>query len=373
MTTTVHARLADPLGVYLTTIPNYVQLHYVLRADPEGIGVCELTVPPGFDLTLFKVDGRIGIWRSINGRPPALDGDAIYLIRRMQFNPDNTTTVTAWHSKSLLQRRILAYYAGSSYTDKPATVADNLLKIFWNQNMGSGIVDADRIGAETQANVLAYLGLQANLSAAPAIAKACAWRNLFDVAVELCEASAVAGTYLTFDVVAPAEGTLELRTYTGQRGVDRRAGSGQAVILSPARGNLENVTIVEDYSQETTFAIAAGQGEKETRLTATASDAARMAVSPFGRIERFVDMSNVDDATQLQDEADAALWYGRPTITFSGDLVETPGTTRGIHFDLGDIVTAEAHGRQYDMRIDLVDVTVQGGDQKSSIALRSVT
>ena len=47
------------------------------------------------------------------------------------------------------------------------------------------------------------------------------------------------------------------------------------------------------------------------------------------------------DELFVMDEADAALEAARPTIVFTGDLIETPSCTRGVQFDLGDIVTAE--------------------------------
>jgi hypothetical protein len=100
-----------------------------------------------------------------------------------------------------------------------------------------------------------------------------------------------------------------------------------------------------------------------------------MAVSPFGRIETFADMSNVADSASLQDDADATLRSGRPVITFTGDLVETPALTRGIQFDLGDMLTAEdpqTH-QQYDVRLDVVTESMNAQGRTTKIALRSVT
>jgi hypothetical protein len=205
------------------------------------------------------------------------------------------------------------------------------------------------------------------------VAKAAAWRNLLEVCAEIAEASATAGTYLTFEVIAPTESTLELRTYVDQRGVDRRSGTGQEVIFALERGNVENVTVDEDHTDEVTFAAAGGQGEGSARNVQTALDTTRMAESPFGRIETWLDMANVDTTAALQDDADYGVSQGRSVITMTADLVETPATTRGLHFDLGDLVTVERRGRQYDCRIDLVTVEVAGGAQRSKVALRSIT
>lgn len=367
-------RLSDPFGVHLVEIARYTKLDYVLSCAPGAVGVLELTLPTSLDVSLLTRDGRIGVWNSINGRPPALDNGAIYLIETLDYT-SKETFVRAYHATGLLDRRIVAYDAGSTYSSKTAAAADNQIKAFASEQLGSGIVGADRDGVETQADVSAYLSIQANLGLGASVAKAAARRRLLEVARELAEASTTAGTYLTFEIIAPTESTLELRTYATQRGVDRRASTSNPVILSESRGNLENARLRIDYHDECTFAIAGGSGEKADRLIATTMDATRAATSPFGRIERFFDMSNVDDTTQLQDDADAGVRGGRPVILFTGDLIETPATTRGIHFDLGDMLTAE-HPRtrqQFDVRLDMLHITIDSGGRQTQCGLRSVT
>jgi hypothetical protein len=272
-----------------------------------------------------------------------------------------------------MDRRIIAYAAGSSYASKSATYADNLIKTFWKENAGASISAADRDGVETQADISAYVTTQADLSLGASIAKAAARRSLLETAKELAEASATGGTYLTFEIIAPTESTLELRTYATQRGVDHRSSSAQPVILSEQRGNLENAELTIDYHGEMTFAIAGGQGEQSNRLIATTMDTARAGVSPFGRIERLIDMSNISDATSLQDEADAAVRNGRPVTVFTGDLIETPALTRGIHFDLGDMLTAEypRSRQQFDVRLDVIRERISKDGKQTQIGLRS--
>lgn len=367
-------RLADSFGQHLIEIANYASYDYVLNCAPGGIGVLELELPTSFNTTLLKEDGRIGAWRSIDGRPPYLDNGAIYFIRHIDYGP-TSIKVRAYHATSLLDRRIIAYDAGTTYTSKAATFADNLIKTFVNENMLAGIVGADRDGVETYADVSAYLTKQANLSLGASIAKAATRRRLLDVAVDLANASTTAGTYLTFEIIAPTESTLELRTYTTQRGVDRRASTANPVILSTLRGNLENAHLVTDYTEAASFVIAGGQGEESLRLIGTAFDSVRAGVSPFGRIERFRDASNVSVQASIDDEADSQLRGARPVIYFSGDLIETPGLTRGIDFDLGDMVTAEhpQSAQQYDVRIDMIRETGSSGGRKATCGLRSVT
>lgn len=374
MTVLTTVRIATPLGQHLIEIANYARLDYALNCAPGGIGVLELELPGSFDTSLLMRDGRIGVWRAIDNRPPYLDNGAIFLISMLRFT-SRATVVRAYHATSLMARRIVAYAAGSSYASKSATAADNLIKTIWKENAGASIVAADRDGAETQADISAYVSTQANLSQGASIAKAFARRNVLTVATELAEASALAGTYLTFEIIAPTESTLELRTYATARGIDHRASSAQPIILSEARGNLEQAAVELNYQDEVTFADAGGQGEGVARLIATSLDATRMGVSPFGRIERFFDMANVADSAQLQDDADAGLRNGRPMLLFTGDLIETPALTRGIQYDLGDMATAEdpRTSQQFDVRIDVVRETITPAGRQTQCGLRSVT
>lgn len=373
---TIYVRLADAAGTHLTTITGFADaegpgLEYALSVGNPTAPLI-LTVPGTFDASLFRLDGRIGVWRTIAGRPPVLDGQAIWLIRKWEYGPKNTyTRVTAYHANHLLSRRIIAYSAGTTYTSKSAAAADNQIKSFASQNLGSGIVSADRDGVETQADISTYLAIQSNLSLGQSVAKGATRRQLDRVIQELCESSTTAGTYLTAEVIAPTEATLELRTYTRQRGVDHTTGSAQPVILSELRGNVENVVLTIDRTEEKTFIVAGGGGQEAARLITTALDTTRMAESPFNRVELFVEDTNINDATQLQDIADAALRAAIPRYDVKADLVETPSTTRGLQFDLGDLLTVEHRGQQYDVRLEAVAVKAQGGKINQSIHLRN--
>lgn len=379
MSTRYTCRIADPFGTPLAEVANFADpvggggaaLEYALNVGQ--IGLLQLTVPATFNADLFRLDGRIGVWRAINGRPPKLDGQAIFLIRKWRYT-DQDTTIWAVHANELLRRRIVAYAAGSSYSSKiAATAAGNLIKAFARENLGSSISGANRDGADTQTDISAYLTTQIDLGDGASLATQDARRNLFDVVRELQDASTTAGTYLAAEIVAPTESTLELRTYATQRGVDHRAGTVQPVILSPQRGSLANCALTVDRMDEVTVAICGGTGEGVQRLIATSIDTTRMGESPLNRRELFGDYSNISDAAALQDKADALVRAGRPRIEFVGDLQETDGATRGIHYDLGDQVTAEFRQQQYDVRLDVIGVRVGGGAARTQAQLRSVT
>lgn len=364
-------RIADPFGVHKIEVANYQTLDYILNCSPGGVGILELTLPISFNKDLLLKDSRIGAWRSINGGSPYHDNGAIYLLKTVRYSA-TSIFVRAYHANWIAGTRVIGYNAGTTYTAKVAAPADDQIKAFWRENFGAGIVAVDRDGVETQADISAYVSVQGNVGAGASVAESGTRRNFASIATELCDASATAGTYLTYEIFAPTESTLELRTYSGQRGYDHGSTSGQPVILSESRANLENTAVTIDYSGEKTFIIAGGQGQQDLRIIVTSLDLVRMGTSPFGRIEDFLDMSNTSNSTTLQDQADSALRDNRPVTLVEGTLIETPKSIRGIHYDLGDILIAEdpQTRQRFDVRLDLVHEHI---DRTSKPAGQSLT
>ena len=87
------------------------------------------------------------------------------------------------------------------------------MKTIIDANMGSGATDATR-------DLSSLLTIQKSFSLAPDIDISYSRRQLLDVLQDIAAYSWKNGTYLTFDIVYTGPGTLEFRTYVGQRGVD---------------------------------------------------------------------------------------------------------------------------------------------------------
>ena len=373
MTTIYELRVADASGNRLATVANFIEtenaaLDYILSVGK--IGVLTVTVPATIDPTLFPLDARMSVWRSINGAPPVQDGQAVYLARVWEYGTDYTT-ITGFHVNELFARRIVAYGTWRAEGNQAAAPADDLIKTLINQNMLSGTGGGFRYGDPTQVDISALLSIAGNYGQGVSAPKMASWRPLMDTILEVAEASTFSGTYIAAEVVAPTESTLEARTYAGQRGVDHGSTSSSPIVFSEARGNLKNAKLTIDRSQEVTWALARGSGTGVVVQTASALDSTRIAESPFNRREALVDVTNISDPNQLQAEANAAVRAGRPIRTLQADLVETPATTRGIQFDLGDIVTIEHRGLTIDMRLDLIHEVLNSKERKSEIKLRS--
>lgn len=378
-------RVSDPTGAPLFRTRSFLEtgplpgLSYTLNVG--NVGSLVVTLPPEYNNVLTK-DTRIGVWRSVNGAPAQLEGGSVFLARKWDY-AENFTVLTAVHANHILSGRCMLYPLSSGYgVIGVATPADDIIKDLWRLNFGTSIDTAQRAtttgggsGDNTYADISASVSIEADESAAPSIYKTVAWRNLLDIIVELCESSYQAGTYLAAEIIAPSESTLELQTFAGQRGQDRRFSSGGNLLFSAARGNLENAILTVDAINEVTFAQAGGAGiSTGVRYLATAIDGPRAGATPFGRRELFVDDSNTQDVNALTSMANSAVIAGRPVVQAVGGLVETDTCIRGVHYNFGDLVTVEVQGQQYDMHLDILEVHVSGGQSSDDVSgdLRAV-
>jgi hypothetical protein len=320
----------------------------------------------------LPLDARIGVWRSFAGRSPVVDCEAIFLVRDYQWLP-NALETTAYHVNELLERRITAYDAGTTYTAKTGA-PDDLIKAYIRENMGASIVAAARDGTETQADISALLSVQADLTQATSLHDASTRRRLDRVIQELSQAATTAGTYLVCEIVpSGANGrSLEVRTYVNQRGVDRRYGTSQPLIFSEERGNIENVTVRESHRTEATVVICGGSGQGSDRSIQVAIDAARLAASPLNRRELFIEQTDSNDTAVLLAKADAALRNNAPTVVIEGDLINVPTATRGIHYNLGDLVTVQHRAGSFDVRLETLTVRIAGGEIRDRMRFRGV-
>jgi len=358
--------IKDPNATTLVIAQNGFNLDYARRINEVGVLILQL--PISFDPYVL-IDGQIEIYRQVDTGPLYLEGETRWFVRKparkLVDNGQEYIEVYCEDAVTLLQRRVTAFYAGSSQVLKSAVAADDLLKTIVSNNMGSAA--ADYAGANTARQLsTALFAIQANLTQGALVSKDFAWRNMLPVLQEIAQSSTQAGTYLAFDVVAIVGGTFEFRTYTVQRGVDHRWPSGSnPVILDSQLGNLANITQTDDYTQGVSFVYCAGQGQDSARVVQTATNDAIAGLSPYGRFEDFQDARQSSAAAGVLSEAKANLWDMRPKLTFEAQLVQTPGMQYGVQYNFGDMVTARYRNRQFDCRIEAVHVVKQGNNPES--------
>lgn len=348
---------------YANRLPDVRELYGLQVAQAVGtVGAVTFSIPGSYSENFLKKDGLIEIWRApINGAPYLLFNKVFFLRRRRLIisGGQETWKLTAYDPNFILsspsgQRgRIVAYAAGSAEADV-TDFADDMAKQIVRDNLGAA--------AGTGRDISALLSVQADKSLGPSISKAFSNRVITPVLNEICQASISNGTYLAWDIVCtqpPYNGSVafEFQTFINQRGIDRRPSSGDSLQIGVDHGNLDDVEIDEDWSEETTWARAGGEGRGAERPYRDSGDAARLGESPYARREEFLDLTNVSNLTTLDDEIKAVLRAGTPRPTYSGTLISRGKSLFDLDWGYGDYIGAQAKGRSFDARADAMVIT----------------
>lgn len=350
-------------GVRKGVIQAFESLEYIKTQN--AIGALVINMPRelmAYDQ--FAVGDIFEIWRE-KGGVLELQNETAYFLQNWEFYADNKGAefiqLTAFDANWLLDTAVVIAYSTSAQADKTA-IPDNMMKAIVREQLGS-LAAADR----------QKLAVAPDLSAAGAsVTKAFAYRNVLSILQELCEvAQETNNVWLGFDVVRTAPGVFEFRTYTGQRGQDHGRASGDPRLVGKQYGNLSQATFGTYHADERNFVVVGGQGEDLDRQLVYRWNYNRWHASKWNRREYFKDSRNNETTAALEADGDAALEEFRPRQVLTGTLHDTPGMQYNIHYQFGDILTAEAFGFHVDCRVDSVRVKVdQTNGEQIDVKLR---
>lgn len=361
--TTIHVLTNG--GYKLAVLDDFISLEYGLLVNAPSPLTLELSAD-AIPWSWLNRDVRLEVWRRAAGGRQILMGSAPFLLRRRRRFTDaqgrRRIQIGAERAIGILGRRIVDYVAGSSQASKTAA-ADNMIKAIVRENLGS-------LASDTTRDLSRWLSVASDLGAAPSLSKAYAYRNVLQVCQEIADASATAGTRLYFDVVRTADDTLELRTYTGQRGDDHTRSGPVVVTLSPATDSLQEPSIEETFEGEITRTIAGGQGIKDQRTIQRADDTTRQGASPFGLIESFAQATMAESSGAVLAAAQGRLREARPRRIVTGTISDSPGARFGRDWAWGDAVLASIDGEEVSAHINAVQVQLAGGKETLQASLR---
>jgi len=352
----VDTYLATDTGTRTGLMNDFIQAEIALVTN--DVSVCSYVLPAqNYSISDFQRDYRIEIER--NG---VLLGNTPFLIRKVEkilnTRGEKFISLVGYSGVDLLRRRITAYFSTASgkatWTDSP----DDIMKAIIRYNLGANYNDADR--DITPTNITSYFTVAADTGVIAFTTKSASRKNVLTVLQELASDAWQAGEWLGFDVVYNSIYKLEFRTYPGQLGADRTAGA-SALIFSPDFGNLIDVKRTWDWTTEITVAIAAGEGDKASRVVKTAQE--RETESIFNWIEDLVDVRDIQaNDNAVQAEADAGVREGRPRDILTARVVDTTGIKFQRNWNRGDLVLIDFENERFNARIDAVRIQLnQGG------------
>lgn len=327
----------------------------------NGYGTFELSAPesewPG---TYRGLDYQYHFWRKANGGD--YEPDFVGLQRDVtRDTPDGNTvlTISGVDQNELLARRIIAYDAGTSQSQKTDNL-DDMMKAIVRENLGSSAAAARDLTNRFRFTVAADAGQAASIT------KGFARENVLDTLVDLADTSAgqASGAKDLYFEIALAgyngnnQPLFQFRTYINQPGIDRTYPNGQnPVVFSLREANITNVHHERVYSDEINYVYAGGLGLKDDRNVQEAGDTLRINSSPINRRESFVSATHVEDADVLQvvyEELNAGI----PTRSISATILDTETSPYQIAWGHGDKVTVFYGDVTFDEVIRVTEVRV---------------
>lgn len=235
----------------------------------------------------------------------------------------------------MLSWRQILWAAGT--TDRStftSTAAESIMKLLVKHNITSFATVANGRKQDGTLTGPVTISIQADGAGGNVLGTwSCAWDNLLE---ELQALAKVAGG--DFDLVQTTASNYEFRWYTTTRGTDRRTGAGK-LTFSTAAGNIANPRLQRLRSKVRTSALVAGADSGSAR--ATTARTGNGYVLGTNNIEMFVDARNLDAGASLNAEGDNRLAENRLKEVFTFDVLQTPASYYGKHFQLADLVNVQ--------------------------------
>lgn len=342
----------DTTGAKVAEITDFWGLAYSRRVNDVGMAVVELQDDtPLIDLLGF--DYQFEIMRHHHELEIDWYADFYGLLRcidRAHVDGKPTYIATLLEQQSLLDRRIIAYPAGTNHRSEWTNVAaETVMKEIVTYNMTSAGTTVD--GRKRDAALSGFTITNATDQArGNTISIGASWVN---VLTALQNVAHVAGGDFALSKTGAA--TWEFEFYPGQLGTDRTA----TVIFSLTFGNMNNPQFMCERIDEKTVAIVGGQGTGANRATAIRTGPNH---STSNDIEFFVDARDLQSG--LNERGDAELEERRADESLNFDVLQTPASFYGKHYFLGDLVTEKFKGVSRTRKVGAIHVTSSPNEGK---------
>lgn len=356
--------LKDQSGTRVALLDDLRRLQYRHRVNSPGN--LTLSIYGNSDkVDLFETDGQVELYRSDieNGIAWYLEWEGLVITttRQTSGNGDKVYTVYCGGYLDLLARRIVAYKAKSSGSDKSGTASTIMIE-YARENAGD-------LATVANGRILAGTITGLSFGADPAAGGSWTGKRAYDNLLDVLQGIGVQAN-VDFDVVGVDAALFEFKVFDGQRGTDHTTSgltsssnglnsSGNApVVFALDYGNMATPVYSLARSGSANRVYALGQGEGAEREIVVRGDATDQAVSPFNLREVARQASNEETTAGLLAVADATLNKLRPSESFAFDVLQIPGTLYGKHYTWGDRVTARYDDIERDKRIIGVSISL---------------
>lgn len=370
MKTDYFVRLKDPsTGNVLTEISDYLDLTINHRINSSGYAAIALDGDHSA-IRHFGRDTIIEIYRSVLdlGLDWYIEFEGLNRtpVRQTFENGKRSFTANAQGYMDLLARRIIAYNAGTVYTNKNNT-AETVMKSFVKQNIGPDATSPPRLAN----GVCSGFFIETDAAQGSVWKGSRAYKNLLEVLQEISDE-----TNMFFDVMGWQNKNFLFKVFPNVRNKDRRyiginpstglnSAGNAPVSFSLDRGNVQSAVLSENATNQVTRVFALGQGVEGARRVVIKEDANATAESPFNLHEISRQATSEDSDAGLTKVANAELNAGKPVNTFNFSVLQTEGSFYGKHYTWGDFVTGRYDDFQEDKYIIGGDISIVPGQQEA--------
>lgn len=339
-------RLKNTSGVLVNLFDAFERLSYSRQLNAPGYyEVVHLADDPR--LEDYVPDALVEFWRRPVGGAWRVDYEALHRRRRWWTDESGVERFSSIGRgyEDLLSRRIMIPGAGDEYDSYSDNLTD-VLRAMARTHCGVGAAVARQ---------MAGFAVQADDGAGPAVQVDFRYDNLLGALQEMANYGA------DFAVVGTGPATFEFRAYWPYRGTDRTVGNilgNPPVTFDINLANMDSPQVIEDWLTLANYVYVAGQGEAELRTIRERSDATSIAETPWGRRESFYDQRQLSVNASLDAAGDRFLAENAKVTEFAFRAIEQNSCRYGVHWDLGDLVTARYRTYQFDIRVVQVNVSL---------------
>ena len=298
---------------------------------------------------------QIEVYRRPSGQAWARDFVGIYRQPEWTFTDRKTFQAYCPGLTSMLGWRVVNWPANTASRSKfTSAVGETIMKTLITYNATSS---ASTANGRKRAGAITGLSVEADGANGSTIDWYCHGKNLLETLIELAD---VAGG--DYDLVKTSSTAWQFRWYTGQLGTDRTA----SVIFAMERGNMAEPVYREKRLNERTVMCVWGQGEDAGRDYVTRTGVNYAAGND---IEEYINATDVakGDTAGLNTRGDQKAVEFEAQEEFLFKTLQAPASLYGVHYFLGDLVTAvnPFTGADLTLKVNAVSVSVNERGEES--------
>lgn len=361
-------KIRTPYNVPILNVNEFYKIE--LFRSEFGIGSLYVDFPlKEFMSQNISTEWRLEVYRRTTGGKLVRVGDTQWIVKLVRYKADeqNETSIhiLAYDAMYLLDKRIVAYVDGTSYTSKTMP-ADDMLKSIVRENMGALATDYHR-------DLSDWLVVDADLSAAPIVTKSeFGMQKVMPILNDICQLSEAAGTYLSYDIIYDESiEKLVFKTYTQQRGNNHGNNSPAPIYLShhtdPVNvmgSGLNYASIEIDATDERSYVYSGRQAKEANVIFEQIGNDIALSAGPFARSEDFITTGESVEYNDVMTEAHAWLQEKFRNLILNAHIEETNDMQFGMDYGFGDIVALRYLGTTFNIHLDEFKITLEGNGKE---------